>query len=578
MIRQSARKTPVWPATQGLKLDNGKPTLVLGIETTCDETAAAVVERQADGAGRILSNIVRSQNEEHAPFGGVVPEIAARAHVDALDGIVAQAMKEAGIGFAQLSGVAAKDCGRRSGGGGPGNCGYGARAADGGVTSGHLVCGHRGVQRIGGLCNSGHPVLLVPVVHCPIGWIWRAICEVWRGAGLGVSAGDCADSRDAAGLRDWSGGSAKIEESDRGWAAGEAATGLMIKIFTPSFADATNTNPQNLTVKELVARLEPDRFRVEMLFSSDPDPRIVDRPNTRLIRWLERGNTVRLLAHCLFNPSDIYFFPREGPLDSGFLWSRRHFRLRTALVTYVVTTQENGPSSEILARSIREADSVVGNSVYGAETIQQHYRIPATTIHSGINKQVFYPPAEGRRGLRSPLTVLYAGSFQARKRPQLVIREAARWPGVQFRLAGRGELEQECRGLAQELELRNVEFLGHLPQRELAEEMRRVDVFLLPSVIEGHPQVLGQAAATGLPCIAMEVYRPDYVVSGASGFLVRSEAELSEKLAMLLTNSELRHAMSTAALEHSMKFDWERVAEVWARLFESVVARRRGVT
>ncbi|HEV7879430.1 tRNA (adenosine(37)-N6)-threonylcarbamoyltransferase complex transferase subunit TsaD [Bradyrhizobium sp.] len=111
MVRQSLRKTPVRPATQGLKLDNGTPvlvpTLVLGIETTCDETAAAVIERQSDGAGRILSNIVRSQNEEHAPFGGVVPEIAARAHVDALDGIVAKAMQQAGIGFAQLSGVAA---------------------------------------------------------------------------------------------------------------------------------------------------------------------------------------------------------------------------------------------------------------------------------------------------------------------------------------------------------------------------------------------------------------------------------------------------------------------------------------
>ena len=83
------------------------PTLVLGIETTCDETAAAVVERQPDGSGRILSNIVRSQTEEHAPFGGVVPEIAARAHVDVLDGIVAGAMKEAGTGFAQLSAVAA---------------------------------------------------------------------------------------------------------------------------------------------------------------------------------------------------------------------------------------------------------------------------------------------------------------------------------------------------------------------------------------------------------------------------------------------------------------------------------------
>ncbi|MBR0824947.1 tRNA (adenosine(37)-N6)-threonylcarbamoyltransferase complex transferase subunit TsaD [Bradyrhizobium manausense] len=81
--------------------------LVLGIETTCDETAAAVIERAADGSGTIRSNIVRSQVDEHARFGGVVPEIAARAHVDLLDGIIERAMKEAGVGFAELSGVAA---------------------------------------------------------------------------------------------------------------------------------------------------------------------------------------------------------------------------------------------------------------------------------------------------------------------------------------------------------------------------------------------------------------------------------------------------------------------------------------
>src|SRR3984957_10367465 len=95
------RKTPVSEITQGLKLEYDTPMLVLGIETTCDETAAAVVERQSDGSGRILSNIVRSQIEEHAPFGGVVPEIAARAHVDVLDGLIASAMKQADVGFAQ---------------------------------------------------------------------------------------------------------------------------------------------------------------------------------------------------------------------------------------------------------------------------------------------------------------------------------------------------------------------------------------------------------------------------------------------------------------------------------------------
>ncbi len=81
--------------------------VVLGIETTCDETAAAVVQRLPDGRGKILSNIVLSQTSEHAAFGGVVPEIAARAHVEALDRIIAKAMQEAGIGFDALDGVAA---------------------------------------------------------------------------------------------------------------------------------------------------------------------------------------------------------------------------------------------------------------------------------------------------------------------------------------------------------------------------------------------------------------------------------------------------------------------------------------
>src|SRR6516225_447938 len=81
--------------------------VVLGIETTCDETAAAVIERPGEGRGRILSNIVLSQIDEHAAFGGVVPEIAARAHVEALDVIIAKAMAEAGRTFAHLDGVAA---------------------------------------------------------------------------------------------------------------------------------------------------------------------------------------------------------------------------------------------------------------------------------------------------------------------------------------------------------------------------------------------------------------------------------------------------------------------------------------
>jgi N6-L-threonylcarbamoyladenine synthase len=77
--------------------------ILLGIETSCDETSAAVVSEDR----YILSNRVLSQTAEHQPFGGIVPEIAARSHLDHLDVLVAEALNEANVGFQDLSGIAA---------------------------------------------------------------------------------------------------------------------------------------------------------------------------------------------------------------------------------------------------------------------------------------------------------------------------------------------------------------------------------------------------------------------------------------------------------------------------------------
>ncbi|HMO44238.1 MAG TPA: tRNA (adenosine(37)-N6)-threonylcarbamoyltransferase complex transferase subunit TsaD, partial [Phenylobacterium sp.] len=80
---------------------------ILGLETSCDETAAAVVRRTAAGEVQVLSSVIASQIAQHAPYGGVVPEIAARAHVESIDAIAAEAMQAAGLGYGDLSGVAA---------------------------------------------------------------------------------------------------------------------------------------------------------------------------------------------------------------------------------------------------------------------------------------------------------------------------------------------------------------------------------------------------------------------------------------------------------------------------------------
>jgi glycosyltransferase involved in cell wall biosynthesis len=347
----------------------------------------------------------------------------------------------------------------------------------------------------------------------------------------------------------------------------------MITIFTPSFADDANTNAQNLTVKEVVARMDPARFRVVMLGSGALDPRIAARPNTRILAWRSRGNTVRILWHLLTHTPDVYFFPREGPLDSAFLATRRRFSLKTALVAYVVSGGLESADRPLLRRMIQECDVVAGNSRRMTQTVEKLGGKDVQTVYDGIDQRYYYPGSD-TGNTQTIKRVLFAGSFRRYKRADLVVREAARFPRWEFRLAGTGEDESACRKLARDSGCNNVQFLGHLNAAQLGEEMRHAQLFFFPSEIEGHPQVLGQAAACGVPCIARSSYDPDYVVDGVTGVLADSDDKLSGALAQLISDPNLRNRMSAAAIKHAEKFEWDCVAEQWAEIMEKAIVQR----
>ena len=166
-----------------------KPLTVLGIETSCDETAAAVVRLSAAGA-EVLSSVVYSQLTEHAAFGGVVPEIAARSHVEMIAGVVERALGEAGLGYGDIDGIAATA--------GPGLVGgvmvglsfaKGAALARGLplIAVNHLE-GHAVSARLG--AETGYPFLLLLVSggHCQLLEV-RGIGDMSR---LGTTIDDAA--------------------------------------------------------------------------------------------------------------------------------------------------------------------------------------------------------------------------------------------------------------------------------------------------------------------------------------------------------------------------------------------------
>ncbi|RUS59548.1 tRNA (adenosine(37)-N6)-threonylcarbamoyltransferase complex transferase subunit TsaD [Pseudorhodobacter sp. E13] len=143
------------------------PLTFLGIESSCDDTAAAIV-RDGPAGREILASVVEGQTSLHADFGGVVPEIAARAHAERVDGCIAQAMAAAGLGFTDLDGIAVTA--------GPGliggvlagvMCGKGLSAATGlplvGVN--HLA-GHALTPRLTDGLAFPYLMLLVSGGHC----------------------------------------------------------------------------------------------------------------------------------------------------------------------------------------------------------------------------------------------------------------------------------------------------------------------------------------------------------------------------------------------------------------------------
>ena len=144
-----------------------KALTILGIETSCDETAAAVLRLQ-DGQAELVSDVIRTQLEEHAPYLGVVPEIAARAHAELADLTVKAAMHEAGLSYADLDGVAATS--------GPGLIGgvlvgmmtgkaIAQAAGKPFVAVNHLE-GHALSPRLGNDCPFPYLLLLVSGGHC----------------------------------------------------------------------------------------------------------------------------------------------------------------------------------------------------------------------------------------------------------------------------------------------------------------------------------------------------------------------------------------------------------------------------
>jgi glycosyltransferase involved in cell wall biosynthesis len=350
-----------------------------------------------------------------------------------------------------------------------------------------------------------------------------------------------------------------------------------VNILIDSLADEGLTNAQMINAREIVSRLNPDRFCVTMFVHGPPAAQISGRPNTRLIQLPDRRQTIPLLAQFLFGRHDILFYLKASPASRWYM-KVRSFRHSRCLIAGTIESQTDWRDETLSRQAIRlfeetilRCDYLFSNSAFVKRSLQANYGLDSELVPTGVDTEFFTPNWD--RPANSRPRVLFVGSLRVFKGPQIVLDAAQRHPQADFVVVGDGVMAQQLRDRAKELP--NVAMRGSLGRTAIREEYRAADVFLFPSHWEGSPRVLMEAAASGLPVIARKDYEPESVVDGETGFLVATVDELITRLAQLLANPGLCRAMGQSGRSHVARFSWDVITRQWETIFARLARARR---
>jgi glycosyltransferase involved in cell wall biosynthesis len=352
-----------------------------------------------------------------------------------------------------------------------------------------------------------------------------------------------------------------------------------VRVLVDSLADTGLLNAQMGNAREIVSRLDPTRFHVSVFCAGEPDGRVAERANTRILRLPHRRQTVRILREFLAGNHHVLFYLKASPASRYYMNLRRGWDRRVTIGT--VESQcdlRNEPTIspeniELWEKTVLRCDHLFSNARSVQQSLETEYRLRSAIVPTGVDTKFFCPHPKPQPNTRP--VVLFVGSLRPFKQPNFMLDLAQEFPQADFHLAGDGQMAQELRERVLKENLKNVQLLGTLAPEALREQYQGADVFVFPSTWEGSPKVILEAAACGLPVIARTNYQPETVFDGATGYLVNSDTQLFERTEELLSRPELRRQLGAAGRILSQQFDWDRIALQWEEIFERLGSARR---
>lgn len=352
-----------------------------------------------------------------------------------------------------------------------------------------------------------------------------------------------------------------------------------IHVLVDSLADRALTNAQMINAREIIRRLNPERFHVSVFHMDEPDPRIVERPNTRLIHLPPHLKAIKIFKEFVAGRHHVLFYLKAAPASKWYLRLRARWKDNRPVIGTVEAQCDyyNEPTvraehMRLWQQTILRSDYLFSNSNSVRKSLQAVFGRASEIVPTGVDTHFFTPAWE--RPANARLRVLFVGSLRIFKGPQVLLQAAPRYRHADFIIVGAGPLALELEARSEQERLANVHFTGNLDRERLRQEFQRADVFFFPSYWEGSPRVILEAAACGLPVVARRDYEPETVIDGETGYLSSSDDEGIERLGELLRRPDLRRSFGQAARKIAERFDWDAIVRRWEEIFLQVASQR----
>lgn len=326
------------------------------------------------------------------------------------------------------------------------------------------------------------------------------------------------------------------------------------KVLFVADCSTSSVQAQDRDARNFALFLDPERFDVWIFCMGDADIRLKNKDNVRIVYLNSRLKIAKVIKAFAFYCLKRYHLVMFSRFSLTNLFKiATHLPNRKGITVGIVNQVPYHHKN--FKYLVRGPHHVFAISSRIREGIKNYANRDVPVIHLCYDLDMFRPKAH--QNIRKQ--VVCVGSMQLRKQPLLFANIARRTPEADFIWVGDGYYMNWMKEKIKNEGISNLKIPGVMKQSDLADFLPQCDIFLFPSVHEGFPNVIVEAMACGLPVVAFNTYGPEAVIDGETGYIVKSEFEMLEKLKYLISDDVVLKAFSKNARRRAMDFEGSNI-------------------